>query len=50
MATAQALAGHLRILRLGRLRLRGPRGAQDEFTLGAINSQGNAWTADYLKI
>jgi hypothetical protein len=25
-----------RILRLGRLRLRGPRGAQDEFTLGAI--------------
>jgi len=25
-----------RILRLGRLRLRGPRGAQDEFTLAAI--------------
>ena len=25
-----------RILRLGRLRLGGPRGAQDEFTLGAI--------------
>ena len=25
-----------RILRLGRLRLRGPRGAQDEFVLGAI--------------
>jgi hypothetical protein len=24
-----------RILRLGRLRLRGPRGAQDEFTLAA---------------
>ena len=25
-----------RILRLGRLRLRGPRGAQNEFVLGAI--------------
>jgi hypothetical protein len=25
-----------RILRLGRLRLRGPRGAQDEFVLAAI--------------
>jgi len=25
-----------RILRLGRLRLRGPRGAQDEFTLAAV--------------
>jgi hypothetical protein len=25
-----------RIFRLGRLRLRGPRGAQDEFTLAAI--------------
>jgi hypothetical protein len=25
-----------RILRLGRLRLRGPRGARDEFTLAAI--------------
>jgi len=25
-----------RILRLGRLRLRGPRGAQDEFILAAI--------------
>jgi hypothetical protein len=25
-----------RILKLGRLRLRGPRGAQDEFTLAAI--------------
>jgi hypothetical protein len=25
-----------RILRMGRLRLRGPRGAQDEFTLAAI--------------
>ena len=25
-----------RILRLGRLRLRGPHGAQDEFTLAAI--------------
>jgi hypothetical protein len=37
---ARALAdteAHLkRILRLGRLRLRGPRGAQDEFTLAAI--------------
>jgi hypothetical protein len=31
------LFAHLkRILRLGRLRLRGPRGAQDEFTLAAI--------------
>jgi len=30
------LFAHLkRILRLGRLRLRGPRGAQDEFTLAA---------------
>ena len=25
-----------RILRMGRLQLRGPRGAQDEFTLAAI--------------
>jgi hypothetical protein len=33
----EMLFGHLkRILRLGRLRLRGPRGAQDEFTLAAI--------------
>src|SRR6476660_9506780 len=33
----EMLFAHLkRILRLGRLRLRGPRGAQDEFTLGAI--------------
>jgi len=32
----EMLFAHLkRILRLGRLRLRGPRGAQDEFTLGA---------------
>jgi hypothetical protein len=32
-----ALFAHLkRILKLGRLRLRGPRGAQDEFTLAAI--------------
>jgi hypothetical protein len=31
------LFAHLkRILRLGRLRLRGPHGAQDEFTLAAI--------------
>jgi len=31
------LFAHLkRILRLGRLGLRGPRGAQDEFTLAAI--------------
>jgi hypothetical protein len=30
------LFAHLkRILKLGRLRLRGPRGAQDEFTLAA---------------
>ena len=33
----EVLFAHLkRILRLGRLRLRGPRGAQDEFTLAAI--------------
>src|SRR3974390_3001141 len=33
----EMLFAHLkRILRLGRLRLRGPRGAPDEFTLGAI--------------
>ncbi len=33
----EMLFAHLkRILNLGRLRLRGPRGAQDEFTLGAI--------------
>ena len=33
----EMLFAHLkRILRLGRLRLRGPCGAQDEFTLGAI--------------
>ena len=33
----EMLFAHLkRILRLGRLRLRGPYGAQDEFTLGAI--------------
>ena len=33
----EMLFAHLkRILRLGRLRSRGPRGAQDEFTLGAI--------------
>jgi hypothetical protein len=31
------LFAHLKcVLRLGRLRLRGPRGAQDQFTLGAI--------------
>jgi len=34
---AEMLFPHLkRILRLGRLRLRGPRDAQDEFTLAAI--------------
>jgi transposase len=34
---AEMLFAHLkRILKLGRLRLRGPRGAQDEFTLAAI--------------
>jgi hypothetical protein len=34
---AEMLFAHLkRILRLGRLRLRGPRGAQFEFTLAAI--------------
>ena len=33
----EMLFAHLkRILRLGRLRLRGPSGAQDEFTLAAI--------------
>ena len=33
----EMLFAHLkRILRLGRLQLRGPRGAQDEFTLAAI--------------
>lgn len=33
----EMLFAHLkRILRFGRLRLRGPRGAQDEFTLAAI--------------
>ena len=33
----EMLFAHLkRILRMGRLRLRGPRGAQDEFTLAAI--------------
>ena len=33
----EMLFAHLkRILRLARLRLRGPRGAQDEFTLAAI--------------
>ena len=33
----EKLFAHLkRILKLGRLRLRGPRGAQDEFTLAAI--------------
>jgi len=33
----EMLFAHLkRILRLGRLRLRGPRGAQDEFTLAAV--------------
>jgi Transposase DDE domain len=33
----EMLFAHLkRILRLGRLRLRGPHGAQDEFTLAAI--------------
>jgi hypothetical protein len=31
------LFAHLkRILKMGRLRLRGPKGAQDEFTLAAI--------------
>ena len=38
----EMLFAHLkRILRLGRLRLRGPRGAQFEFTLAAI-AQRNA--------
>ena len=33
----EMLFAHLkRILKMGRLRLRGPRGAQDEFTLAAI--------------
>src|SRR5262245_51668454 len=33
----EMLFAHLkRILRLGRLRLRGPRGAQDQFTLAAV--------------
>ena len=33
----EMLFAHLKqILKLGRLRLRGPRGAQDEFTLAAI--------------
>jgi hypothetical protein len=33
----ETLFAHLKsILKLGRLRLRGPRGAQDEFTLAAI--------------
>jgi hypothetical protein len=32
-----------RILRLGRLRLRGPRGAQVEFTLAAIAQTSGAW-------
>ena len=33
----EMLFAHLkRILKLGRLRLRGPRGAQDEFTLAAV--------------
>lgn len=40
MARAQArrdVVPHLkRILKMGRLRLRGPKGAQDEFTLAAI--------------
>src|SRR3984957_14098940 len=35
-AFEQSRRNRKRILRLGRLRLRGPRGAQDEFTLGAI--------------
>jgi hypothetical protein len=34
-----------RILKLGRLRLRGPRGAQDEFVLAAIPAKHPA-TAD----
>ena len=35
--SVEMLFAHLkRILRLGRLRLRGPCGAQDEFTLAAI--------------
>jgi hypothetical protein len=33
----EMLFAHLkRILKMGRLRLRGPKGAQDEFTLAAI--------------
>ena len=39
------LFAHLkRILRLGRLRLRGPRGAQFVFTLAAI-AQNHRWLA-----
>jgi hypothetical protein len=41
----EMLFAHLkRILRLGRLRLRGPRGAQDEFNLAAI-AQNLRWLA-----
>ena len=37
IANIEMLFAHLkRILKLGRLRLRGPRGAQDEFALAAI--------------
>jgi len=40
------LFAHLkRILRLGRLRLRGPRGAQFEFTLAAIAQNLRSWQA-----
>ena len=45
----EMLFAHLkRILRLGRLRLRGPRGAQDEFTLGAIAQTSAAWPSSLL--
>jgi hypothetical protein len=41
----EMLFAHLkRILKMGRLRLRGPRGAQDEFTLAAI-AQNLRWLA-----
>jgi transposase len=44
----EMLFAHLkRILRLGRLRLRGPRGAQDEFTLAAT-AQNLRWLAKLM--
>ena len=42
-----------RILRLGRLRLRGPRGAQDEFVLAAIAQNSGAsrrWLRDHHQL